>query len=64
MAVILDSGILYAAYDRSDAWHERAVRLLETEASALIVPAPVIPEVDHLLGRIGRPARQALFRGL
>jgi hypothetical protein len=35
------------------------------ERGPLIVPAPVIPEVDHLLGaRLGGPARLAFFEGL
>lgn len=64
MAVILDTGIVYASYDRSDSWHQRAVSLLEVEASALIIPSPIIPEVDHLLGRIGSEARHSFYRGL
>ncbi|HVR44643.1 MAG TPA: PIN domain-containing protein [Thermoanaerobaculia bacterium] len=64
MAVILDTGIIYAAYDRSDAWHERAVRLLESESTSLVIPSPVIPEVDHLLGRLGAEARLSFYRGL
>jgi predicted nucleic acid-binding protein len=59
MALVVDTGILFAAYDRSDAWHARAVRLLRAEAGGLIVPAAVIPEVDHLLlGRLGVAARR------
>lgn len=59
MALVVDTGILFAAYDRSDAWHARAIRLLRAEAGGLIVPAAVIPEVDHLvLGRLGVPARR------
>jgi uncharacterized protein len=65
MAVLLDTGILYAYYDRRDAWHGRAVELMQGEQGQLIVPAPVIPEVDHLLGqRLGAPARLALYDGL
>lgn len=65
MPVLLDTGILYAYYDRSDAWHRRAAALVRGEEDALIVPAPVIPEVDHLLGlRLGRKARQVFYRGL
>jgi predicted nucleic acid-binding protein len=63
--VILDTGVIYAYYDRSDAWHRRAVALVESEADGLVVPAPVIPEVDHLLGhRLGAKARQVFYRGL
>ena len=63
--VLLDTGILYAYYDRSDSWHARALRVMAGDAQALVVPAPVIPEVDHLLGnRIGPKAQQAFYRGL
>lgn len=65
MAVLLDTGILYASYDRSDAWHERSVEILRREQGQLVVPSPVIPEVDHLLGaRVGAPARMRLYEGL
>jgi predicted nucleic acid-binding protein len=65
MSLLLDTGILVAAHDRSDAWHQRAVTLLRRESAALVVPAPVIPEVDHLLGkRIGSAARRAFLADL
>jgi predicted nucleic acid-binding protein len=65
MAVLLDSGIVYAYYDRSDRWHASAVELVRSEAGALMMPAPVVPEVDHLLGvRLGRAARRVFYRGL
>lgn len=65
MAVLVDTGILYAYYDRSDDWHERAVTVLQDEAGALVVPAPVIPEADHLIGRrLGARAQLAFYRGL
>lgn len=64
MAVVVDSGILYAYYDRSDRWHRAAAALVERDLGGLLVPAPVIPEVDHLLGaRLGREARRLLYRG-
>jgi|SRR5882724_2171264 len=65
MAVLLDTGILYAFYDRDDSWHKRALALIQAERGALIVPAPVIPEVDHLLGdRLGGDAQATFHRGL
>jgi predicted nucleic acid-binding protein len=65
MAVLLDSGIVYAYYDRSDRWHRAAVDLVRAELGALLLPAPVVPEVDHLLGvRLGRAARRLFYRGL
>ncbi len=65
MPVLLDSGILYAYYDRSDLWHRAATELIESQTGALLLPAPVVPEVDHLLGaRLGRAARRLFYRGL
>ncbi len=65
MAILLDTGILYAYYDRRDAWHERALKIVRREQGQLVVPAPVIPEVDHLLAhRLGVKARYSFFQGL
>lgn len=65
MAVVVDTGILYAYYDRSDAWHARALDVITRHSRRLVVPAPVVPEVDHLLGhRIGAKARQMFYQGL
>ncbi len=65
MALLLDTGILYAYYDRSDRWHRAAVELIHAEPGGLLLPAPVVPEVDHLLGvRLGRDARRLFYRGL
>ena len=65
MPVLLDTGIVYAYYDRSDTWHARATAIARAHAGGLIVPAPVVPEVDHLLGRrFGAKARHAFYNGL
>jgi hypothetical protein len=65
MSVLLDTGIVYAYYDRSDRWHARARRFVEGEQSGLILPAPVIPEVDHLLGqRLGAKSRLLFYAGI
>jgi predicted nucleic acid-binding protein len=65
VSLLLDTGIAYAYYDRSDAWHTRARRLIEGEQQGLILPAPVIPEVDHLLGRrLGRKSRLMFYAGI
>lgn len=65
MSILLDSGIVYAYYDRSDAWHARARKLIESEQRGLILPAAVIPEVDWLLGqRLGRRSRLTFYEGI
>jgi predicted nucleic acid-binding protein len=65
VSVLLDTGIVYAYYDRSDAWHQRARALVAGEQRGLILPAPVIPEVDHLLGRrLGARSRLTFYAGI
>ena len=65
MSLLLDSGIVYAYYDRSDDWHARARRLVQNQQRGLILPSPVIPEVDHLLGqRLGARSRQVFYSGI
>ncbi len=65
MSVLLDTGIVYAYYDRSDRWHASARTLIVAEQRGLILPAPVIPEIDHLLGvRLGTKSRQTFYAGI
>ncbi len=65
MSVLLDTGIVYAYYDASDAWHQRSVEVFGEADGSLLLPAPVIPEVDHLLGRrLGRRARKVFYEGI
>ena len=51
MALILDTGPLYASLDRSDADHARCRALLETAGELLVIPSPVLVEVDHFIRR-------------
>ena len=65
MSVLLDTGVVYAYYDRSDHWHARARTVVLAERRGLILPAPVIPEIDHLLGvRLGAKSRQTFYTGI
>jgi hypothetical protein len=65
VALLLDTGILYSYYDRSDRWHRATAELFAAEIGGLLLPAPVVPEVDHLLGaRLGREAQRIFYRGL
>lgn len=65
MSLLLDTGIVYAYYDRSDDWHGRAKSVIGRERRGLLLPSPVIPEVDHLLGhRIGSQARATFLAGI
>lgn len=57
MAIIVDSGAVYALYDRDDAFHTRVRRAVESARETLILPAPALGEIDYLLrSRLGNPA--------
>jgi len=65
VSVLLDTGIVYAYYDRSDDWHRRARAFIEGERRGLILPSCVIPEVDHLLAdRLGARSRLTFYAGI
>jgi predicted nucleic acid-binding protein len=65
MAILLDTGIVYAGYDRRDRWHAAARDLLHAEARELILPTPTIPEIDHLLGKhLGSAAQRTFLESL
>ncbi len=55
MALILDTGPIYAALDRSDDDHVRCRQLIEEADEALLIPAPVLVEVDYLIHRSLHP---------
>jgi len=47
VALILDTGPLFASLDRSDGDHAACRRLIETADEPLVIPAPVLIEVDY-----------------
>lgn len=55
MALILDTGPLYASLDRSDDDHDRCRSLIEAADEPLLIPAPVLVEVDYLIHRSLHP---------
>ena len=57
MALIADSGALYGLYDSSDKHHISLRRALEAELGPIIIPAPILSEIDYLLRmRLGMDA--------
>ncbi|MSQ35652.1 MAG: PIN domain-containing protein [Dehalococcoidia bacterium] len=56
MALILDTGVLLGALDRTDPAHDRCRALIESERGALLVPTPVLVELDYWL-------RDPLYQG-
>ncbi|HEX5583015.1 type II toxin-antitoxin system VapC family toxin [Gaiella sp.] len=55
MALILDTGPLYASLDRSDDDHARCRSLIEEADEPLLIPAPVLVEVEYLIHRSLHP---------
>jgi predicted nucleic acid-binding protein len=51
LALILDTGPVFASLDRRDAAHASSRRLLESAREPLVIPAPVLVEVDQLVSR-------------
>jgi len=49
MALVLDTGVLYAALDESDADHDRCAALIARSEETLVVPSPVLVELDYWL---------------
>ena len=51
MALILDSGPFYASLDRRDVHYARCRRLLEEAGEALVIPAPVLVEMEYWISQ-------------
>lgn len=59
--LIVDTGVLVAAADRSDPYHESCARLLADEPEPLVTSAMVIAETAYLLDRELGPRVEALL---
>jgi predicted nucleic acid-binding protein len=51
LALISDTGPIYAAMDRSDVDHAACTQLFEASTETVLVPAPVVVELDWLASR-------------
>lgn len=49
MALVVDTGPLLASLDRDEPDHRRCRTLLDSIGETLVVPAPVLVEVDYLI---------------
>jgi uncharacterized protein len=57
MAVLLDSGFLFAALNTSETEHDSTVRVLKDIRESIVLPVPAVTEVAYLLARdIGQNA--------
>ena len=54
MALVCDTGGVYALYDADDSHHDAVKAVIETEPGALLLPAILLAEIDYLLNeRLG-----------
>jgi hypothetical protein len=57
MAVLLDSGFLFASLNASEAEHQSTIRVLKDIREPIVLPVPAVTEVAYLLARdIGQDA--------
>jgi hypothetical protein len=49
VALIVDTGVLYGAYDTRDAMHVACAALLTASPEPITIPAPVVTELEWLL---------------
>lgn len=65
MAIVADSGALYALYDRRDSNHRAVREAIKAEDGPILIPAALLAEVDYLLRvRIGLAAEQRFLEGI
>ncbi len=65
MALILDTGPLMAAADRTDGDHAACRRLIDEAGELLVIPSPVLPEFDYLSSRgVGPGPMIAMLRDI
>ena len=64
-SIVVDTGVIFALADRSDAWHLRCSRFVHGYSGRLIVPCTVIPEACYLLNAyLGQSAEKAFVNSL
>ncbi|MGH2724528.1 MAG: type II toxin-antitoxin system VapC family toxin [Actinomycetota bacterium] len=65
MALILDTGVVIASLDRRDRHHERCRSLIGDAQERLVLPSPVLPEVDYWVTEaLGAGAMVAFVRDI
>jgi predicted nucleic acid-binding protein len=65
MAVVADSGALYALYDRRDRHHSAVKATIAAEQGTFVIPAAILSELDYLLRiRLGPAAERRFLEGI
>jgi len=61
VAAIVDTSVLYALADRSEAQHHACIDAIRGEVEAIVVPQPVLPEICYLVASRLGARREARF---
>ncbi len=65
MALIADSGAVYALYDARDRHHSAVTQAIEDERGPVVVPMAILAEIDYLLRiRLGNRALAKFLEGI
>jgi hypothetical protein len=65
MALIADSGAIYALYDSRDRHHAAVAEIIDQEAGTIVLPMAVLAEIDYLLRvRLGHRAVSRFLEGI
>ena len=65
MRLVLDTGVVLASLDRTEPRHTDCRQLIERTADRVVVPAPILCELDHLVhSRLGTSAMPLFLRGI
>lgn len=51
MALVLDTGVVYAALNQDDPDHESCASLLESGGEQLVLPVPILVELDYWISQ-------------
>ena len=65
MALVADTGAIYALFDRRDKHHKAVRNAVMAEAGAILIPVAILAELDYLLHtRLGQKAEERFLDGL
>jgi uncharacterized protein len=63
--ILVDTGIIFALADKSDAWHKKSLGFINAFNGKVIAPSTIIPEACYLLNRyLGLSAEMTFIESL
>jgi predicted nucleic acid-binding protein len=65
VALVADTGAIYALFDRRDKHHKAVRAAVMAEAGAILIPVAILAELDYLLHtRLGQKAEERFLDGV